>query len=550
MSVEKVSNPNPAGAALSGQEASGLEEVDIASPQAFLTHLRHELRTPLNAIIGYAEMLQEDAEDSGYEQAIAELQQIHTTGKQLLALVNDLLSPLKIEAEGLELNVRELQEDLCRQLQPLVGHVIDSSGKLTSDAKAACRDDMCSDLERIHSSALRFLSLIDDASAFAGIGAEASVPGETTSSLVSLEGAAQEGDFFPDDLCRALERGRLLVVDDNEMNRDLLSRYLRRQGHTVELAEHGLEALEMIGAGAFDLVLLDIMMPGMDGYEVCRRLKSAGQTRDIPVLFLSAMAELKDKTLGFQVGAVDYITKPFDFLEVKARVETHLSLAFARKSLANQNAILEERVRERTREIAETQKEIIIRLGLATEVRDTDTGMHVRRIQGYTMVLAERCGLSREESELLALASTLHDIGKIGIPDNILLKPGRLDDAEMTVMKTHTTVGARSLENSNARLIEMARITALTHHERWDGKGYPQGLAGEDIPLAGRIVCIADVFDALTAKRPYKDAWPVEKAVRVIKEGSGTQFDPGLIEIFMDCLPQILAVRQEFSDGA
>jgi len=521
----------------SGKEAADCSGESFRSYEVFFANVRHELRTPLNAVIGYSEMLLEDAKPLDYRDFIPGLRQIHAAGKQLLIIVNDLMDPIRFEAGGAKPDLEELRLSLCRELPSPLNTVLDSSRALILSTGAAGHEALTSDLGKIHSAAKKLMVFINGAETFLSIGAGMKPDAPVSSETLPLE----------EDPGQAVERGRLLVVDDNEMNRDLLSRYLEKQGHIVLLAENGFRALEMVKEHVFDLVLLDIMMDGMDGYEVCRTLKSDSRTRDIPVLFLSAMAELSDKTAGFEAGAVDYITKPFHMLEVRARVGTHLLLAFARRALANQNAILERKVKERTREIEETQKEIILRLGLATEMRDTDTGMHVKRIRGYSELLARKYGLSSEESELIGMASTLHDIGKIGIPDHILLKAGKLEYAEMAVMKTHSVIGARSLDGSRAELIEMAKIIALTHHERWDGKGYPTGLKGEEIPLAGRIVSLADVFDALTTKRPYKDAWTVEKAVQLIRECRGTQFDPMLADIFLDSLPEIVAIREEFS---
>ncbi|MFW5837698.1 MAG: HD-GYP domain-containing protein, partial [Desulfovibrionaceae bacterium] len=282
-----------------------------------------------------------------------------------------------------------------------------------------------------------------------------------------------------------------------------------------------------------DLILLDIMMPEMDGMEACARLQEMDETSSIPIIFITAMDDARHKSRGFEHGAVDYITKPFDVTEVKARVKTHLSLKVARERLERQNEILEEQVRERTREIARTQAEIVDRLGLAAEYRDEGTGNHIKRMSEFCRVLGRALSMGPAELDLLAQAGAMHDVGKIGISDNILLKPGKLTPEEYEVMKTHARIGGKLLSGSDCDLLTAARVVAETHHERWDGGGYPRGLAGEAIPLFGRIACIADVFDALISVRPYKAAWPMDEALQEIERCAGRHFDPGLAERFL-----------------
>ena len=225
-------------------------------------------------------------------------------------------------------------------------------------------------------------------------------------------------------------------------------------------------------------------------------------------------------------------------------------MKISREELENPNEILEEKVRERTRQIKETQQETLVRLMNASELRDTDTGMHIKRIQNFTELMAGQIGMSPDDAEELGLASTMHDLGKIGIPDNVLLKPGKLSEEEWKIMKSHSEIGARCLAGSRNHMLEQARIIALHHHERWDGKGYPNGIKGEEISQAGRIVCIMDVFDALTSSRPYKKAWPVDKAVNLVREGLGTQFDPKLTLIFLDNLEGFLEIKKQYSDSS
>lgn len=344
------------------------------------------------------------------------------------------------------------------------------------------------------------------------------------------------------------EKARILIVDDTPKNIQVLGTILKIKNYQINVAQNGLQALEVVQKIRPDLILLDVMMPELDGFETCKRLKASEDTRDIPVIFLTAKVEQEDIINGFKLGAVDYVTKPFNQTELLARVDTHIQLQKAREELQNQNEILEQKVRERTQEIRETQKETLVRLTNASELRDTDTGMHIRRIQGYSELLALESGMSAQDSDDLGLASTMHDLGKIGIPDSILLKPGKLSDDEWKIMKTHPEVGAKILTGSTSKLLEQGRVIALHHHEKWDGTGYPSGLAGEDISLAGRIVGIIDVFDALTTNRPYKKAWSIEQAAETMAEGKGKHFDPQLIELFINNLSDFLAIRQALTD--
>ncbi len=343
-----------------------------------------------------------------------------------------------------------------------------------------------------------------------------------------------------------MEKARVLVVDDEVANLKLVKEILKFD-YTIVLAKTGEEALRR-AEDLPDLILLDVMMPGIDGYEVCRQLHAKQQTQDIPVIFVTAMGEQQDETKGFTFGAVDYITKPVKPPVLRARVKTHLELRWARKQLENHNTILEERVQERTKELRESRLEIVHRLVSAAEYKDPETGSHIQRMSLYSRVLAREYGLSQSQCETIHLASPMHDIGKIGIPDSILLKPGRLDPEEWSTMRTHTTIGARILAHSTSPLLQAGQEIAISHHEKWDGSGYPQGLQGGAIPLFGRITAISDVFDALTTKRPYKEAWPVEKAIEEIREGKGQHFDPALIDLFFAVLPELLDIRERFRD--
>jgi putative two-component system response regulator len=333
----------------------------------------------------------------------------------------------------------------------------------------------------------------------------------------------------------------VLIVDDTPENIDILVGILKDE-YQLKVAAGGSAALEILAEKEKpDIVLLDIMMPEIDGYQVCQIIKSDPATRNIPVIFITAMNEEEDEARGFAYGAVDYIAKPVSPPIVLARVATQLDLY-------DQKNHLEKLVAERTAEIYDTRLEIVRRLGIAAEYKDNETGQHILRMSQYCKLVAREYGLSPEEQNLLLNASPMHDVGKIGIPDRVLLKPGKLDAEEWEIMKTHTTIGGLIIGDHSSELLQTAKLIALTHHERWDGSGYPNGLKGENIPIYGRIVTIADVFDALTSKRPYKEAWTVEDALEEIKAGSGTHFEPKVVEAFVGALPDVLKVRSEYQD--
>jgi putative two-component system response regulator len=321
----------------------------------------------------------------------------------------------------------------------------------------------------------------------------------------------------------------LLLVDDEATNLQVL-RHILQDDYRLLFAKDGDKALELANREHPDLVLLDVMMPGMTGFEVCQRLKAEQATRGIPVIFVTALTDVPDEAKGFEVGAVDYITKPVSPPIVKARVRTHLSLV-------------------RVEELRETRLQIVQRLGKASEYKDNETGLHVIRMSHYAQILARAAGFAEKAADDLLNAAPMHDVGKIGIPDAILQKPGRLEEDEWAVMRQHPEIGARIIGEHDSPLLTLARSIALTHHERWDGTGYPNGLRGEEIPVEGRIVAIADVFDALTSVRPYKPAWSVEDAVELLRREKGSQFDPELVELFLGCLPEILAVRERWADA-
>jgi putative two-component system response regulator len=335
-------------------------------------------------------------------------------------------------------------------------------------------------------------------------------------------------------------KASVLIVDDTPQNISLLNAALMNE-YTIKIATSGIQAIDVCQAMKIDIILLDIMMPEMDGFETCRRLKEDPLTRDIPVIFVTARREVKDESMGFACGAVDYISKPIRAAIVRARVKTHLALH-------DQNHALWCLVQERTDELDKSRLEILHRLGSAGEYRDNETGLHVARVCHYSSIIAKSIGLPDSEAQLLYNAAALHDTGKIGIPDNILFKPGKLDDDEWKIIKTHCEIGHKIIGAHENSMLKTAASVALTHHERWDGSGYPRGLKRHDIPLFGRIVGVADVFDALTSLRPYKRAWPVIEAVDEIKRCSGKHFDPQIVDAFLQKVPEMTAVQQQFVD--
>jgi putative two-component system response regulator len=335
-------------------------------------------------------------------------------------------------------------------------------------------------------------------------------------------------------------------VDDERYNIDVLVDILKTDFKLV-VAKSGEDALKRANSDPPpDLILLDIMMPGMDGYAVCQGLKENSFTRDIPVIFITALGEDREEARGFEAGGVDYITKPINPLIVKARVKTHLDLRLAQKNLAEQNSLLEEKVRERTKALFDSRMEVVHRLVFAAEYKDPETGSHIKRMSHYSAILAKAAGMNEKMCEKILMASPMHDIGKIGIPDQILLKPGGLTDEEWAVMKSHTVIGAKILSKSKSDLILAGQQIAVSHHEKWDGTGYPQGIRGQSIPIFGRITAIADVFDALTTKRPYKDPWPVDRALEEIQKGRSRHFDPDLVDLLEKVLPEFLKIKENF----
>lgn len=376
-----------------------------------------------------------------------------------------------------------------------------------------------------------------------------------------------------------VDSAQILVVDDTPANLKLLTEILTNHGYRVRPASNGRLALRSVAAAAPDLILLDVTMPDMDGYEVCAALKALDNSRGIPVIFISALNDTADKLRGFEAGGIDYITKPFQAAEVLARVETHLSLRRLQMKIEAQNIQLHQEIAERERfevelkrhqehledlvaertaelnvalgKLTEMSGEIIERLTAAAELRDEDTGLHIVRIGMYARILSVYMGMPEEFVRQIAVAAAMHDVGKIGIPDSILLKPGSLTAEEFETIKQHTLIGAKILRNSSHALLQMGASIAITHHERWDGSGYPNGLSGEAIPISGRIVMLADHYDALRNSRVYKPAFSHEKACDIIINGDGRSmpehFDPAVLVAFIDIKDEFACIFESGS---
>lgn len=358
------------------------------------------------------------------------------------------------------------------------------------------------------------------------------------------------------------KKATILIVDDSPDSVVLLTSYLK-DAYRVKVAISGAKALEIAGgADAPDLILLDIVMPEMDGYETCRRLKRNPATAGIPVIFLTAKTDAADEEKGFELGAEDYISKPPSPPIVKARISTHLRLKSVRDFLRDKNEYLEAEVSRRTKEIEIIQDVTMIAMGSLAETRDNETGNHIRRTQQYIKVLAERlrdhprfsAQLSPGAIDLIYKSAPLHDIGKVGIPDNILKKPGKLEPDEFAIMKQHTTIGRNAILAAEQKLaapvsfLATARELAWSHHEKWDGTGYPMGLAADAIPLPGRLMAIPDVYDALISDRVYKKAFSHEETLEIIAKGSGTHFDPDISSAFFDISGSFREIASAFSD--
>ena len=343
----------------------------------------------------------------------------------------------------------------------------------------------------------------------------------------------------------------ILIVDDQAANVILLEKILKQAGYkNIFHTTDSRQTLTLYQEHDVDLLLLDIRMPQPDGFEVMEQLQQTIDNDDyLPILVLTAELTAETRSRALSNGAKDFLTKPFDRLEALQRIHNILEVRLLHRQIKNYNAHLEQEVKKRTQELEDSRLEVIRRLGRAAEYKDNETGNHILRMSKFCQLLARAAGMSESYAEMMLCAAPMHDIGKIGIPDQILLKPGKLEPDEWEIMKTHVDIGGDILSGSHSPLLKMAANIALTHHEKWDGGGYPNGLAGENIPLEGRICALCDVFDALTSERPYKKAWPIEKALELIKAESGHHFDPQLVNIFASILDDILCYRASHLDN-
>lgn len=354
----------------------------------------------------------------------------------------------------------------------------------------------------------------------------------------------------------------VLVVDDTPDNLSLMSSLLI-DDYKVKVANNGEKAIRIAQSDSPpDLILLDIMMPGLDGYEVCKRLKADKKTAEIPIVFLTAKIELEDEQRGLEIGAVDYITKPVSPPILIARVKTHLKLKASADFLRDKNEFLEKAVEQRTAEVRAIQEVTILALASLAETRDNETGKHLQRTQLYVKLLAQqlqthprfRDFLTDCNIEMMFKSAPLHDIGKVGIPDRILLKPGKLEPEEFAIMKTHTTIGWSAIEQAeqslgtNVKFLRIAKEIALSHQEKWNGTGYPEGLSGDDIPISARLMAVADVYDALISRRVYREPMPVDKVHQIMLEGRGAHFDPDIVDAYIALQEEFKEIARQYTD--
>jgi putative two-component system response regulator len=354
----------------------------------------------------------------------------------------------------------------------------------------------------------------------------------------------------------------ILVIEDDPMNNRLLTTILTRLGYTADAAFDGLSGLAKVESSPPDLILLDLDLPGVDGYEVARRLKHSVKTRIIPIVVVSSFAEVENRIRALDAGADDFLSKPIDQVELRARVQSLLKVKVYNDHMVSHQKILEEEVNKRTHQLRQAFDDLktasekvkqaaldtTFRLAQAGEYKDAETGSHIKRMGYYTEAIAKAMPLAPQDIEAILYAAPMHDIGKIGIPDMILLKPGSLDEQEWKIMKQHTIIGGNILSGSDSYVIQMAEQIALEHHEKWDGSGYPKGLKGPAITLWGRISAIADVFDALTTSRPYKKAFPLEYSLEILEKSRGTHFDPGVVDAFFSIKEEILSIRMKYDE--
>jgi putative two-component system response regulator len=351
------------------------------------------------------------------------------------------------------------------------------------------------------------------------------------------------------------DKPKILVVDDRPENNELLAAHLVPQGYEIVKAANGEEALGKLSGNQIDLILLDVMMPGMDGFEVTRRIRQDNIYRLLPIILVTALRETEDRVKGIEAGCDDFISKPVDKMELLARVRSLLKVKAYNDLMSNYRKDLESEVTRRTEELKHALERIkaasletIYRLSMAAEYKDENTGAHIKRMSRYSAAVARRMGLDESTVETILYAAPMHDLGKIGIPDRILTKPAKLNPVEWKIMKLHTVIGAKILKDSDAEFIRMGEAIAQCHHEKWDGSGYPNSLTGIEIPIAARIAAIADVFDAQTSRRPYKEPFAVEESLTIIREGRGSHFDPDVVDAFFAIHDEIFTIRKQYGD--
>ncbi len=345
-----------------------------------------------------------------------------------------------------------------------------------------------------------------------------------------------------------MSKSRILIVDDIGKNIQVVANLLKDQDCTLSYAMSGMQALEIVRESNYDLILLDIMMPGLDGFQTCRKIKKIPEYSETPIIFLTARNDQASIVKGFEAGGQDYVTKPFNTAELIARVRTHLRLKAFEDS---QQMKIDQAISELKRlndELEDTQKEVVLTLGAIAETRSKETGMHVKRVAEYSRLFALLSSVPVHEADIFALASPMHDLGKVGIPDNILNKKGRLTESERKIMDTYALLGHDMLKRSKREVLKIAAVIALEHHEKWDGSGYPYQKAGEQIHLYGRITALADVFDALCSRRCYKEPWDDDAIFDYIRSQRGLHFDPKLVDLFFANIEQFLQIRQKFPD--
>jgi len=340
---------------------------------------------------------------------------------------------------------------------------------------------------------------------------------------------------------------RILIIDDQKLHSHFLKEILSHEGYTnIHCLNDPLKTIATCNDFHPNVLILDLLMPQLDGFQIIEQLRDFRENFHLPILAISADKSSDIRIRALQCGATDYLNKPFENIEIFIHIRNMIELSILHHQIASQNKLLELKVNERTKELRYTQYDIIRRLAAAAEFRDGDTGIHIIRMSQYAMKLGQALGLDEAQCDLLHHASPLHDVGKIGIPDSILLKPGKLTPEEFEIMKTHTSIGAKILAGSDSPVMKMAEVIALTHHERWDGKGYPYGIKGDEIPFIGQICSVVDVFDALTSERPYKKAWSFEAAIAEIQTMSGLNFNPKVADCFLTIQTGIKAVQAKF----